>query len=85
MDDPSPRSAMEVMCSVIERTMPSVAVLRVESEYRALMPELFVEGRGTWSRCANRTGVKMEVMLNLGIIIGIQQQPSLLRGTFSTP
>ena len=59
---------MEVMCSVLEMTVPRVVGLTVEREDRALMPVLVEERTGTWSRFAHITGVRMEVMLNLGLI-----------------
>ena len=83
--DPSTRRAMEVMCSVRERTVPSVIVLTVKSENRALMLSLDVVRTGTLSRSAHRTGIRLEVILSLGLIHRVKQQSSPLRGTGSMP
>ena len=47
MVDLSPRREMEVMCSIPERSVPSVAVIIVESADRALMPASVVLRAGT--------------------------------------
>ena len=65
--------------------MPSVALITVESADRELMPALVAEITGTWSRTAHRTGVRLEVMLSLGLIHMVQQQSSLLRGQVLRP
>ena len=66
--DPSPRREMEVMRSVPKRSMPSVGVITMESADRALMPASVAERIGTWSRTTHRTGVRLKVMLSLGLI-----------------
>ena len=43
------------------------------------------EREDTWSRTAHRIGVRLEVMLILGLIPRMLLQPSLLKGTNSTP
>ena len=84
-EDSSPRRAMEVICSLPERTMLIVVVLTMESADRALMPVLVAVRAGTWLRTVHRTGVRLEVMLILGLIHRVKQQLSFLRGTGSTP
>ena len=76
---------MEVRCSILERTVLGVAMLTMESADRELMLASVVVLAGTWSRIAHRTGVRIEVMLNLGLIHRVKQPPSLLRGTDSMP
>ena len=41
-ENPNPRGTMEVICSVLGRTVLSVAKLIVESAYRALIPATVV-------------------------------------------
>ena len=72
-------------CGVPKKRVPSVAVINVESADKALMPSSVAERLGTWSRTANRTRIRLEVMLSLGRIHRVKQQPILLRGTGSTP
>ena len=50
VEEPSPRSTMEVICSVPERTVLSVAMLTLRSEDRALMLILVAVRAGTWLR-----------------------------------
>ena len=83
--DLSPRRAMEVRCSVPKRIVLSVAVLTVESADRALMPAAIVVRAGTWLRTSHGIGVRLEIMLSLGLIHRVLQQPSILRGTGSMP
>ena len=80
-----PRREMEVRCSVLKRTVLSVAMLIVESADRVLMPALVAVKVGTWLETADRTEVRLEVMLSLCLIHRVQQPPSLLRGTDSMP
>ena len=83
--DPSPRRVMEVMCSIPERSVLSVTVLTGESADRALMPVSVVVRVSIWLEIDHRTEVRMEVMLSLGLIHRVRQQPSLLKGTSSIP
>ena len=53
--DLSPRRAMEVRCSVPKRTVLTVAVLTVESAYKALMPFTITVRVGIWLETAHRT------------------------------
>lgn len=76
---------MEVRCSILERTVLGVAMLTMESADRELMLASVVVLAGTWSRIAYKKEVWLEVMLNLGPIHRMLQQPSLLRETGSTP
>ena len=79
------RGATEVRCSVLRRTVLSVAKLTVESANRALMPASVVVRVDTWSETVHRIEVRLEVMLSLDLTHRVQQQPSLPRGTNSTP
>ena len=45
---------MEVRCSVLERTVPSVVVLTVDSADRELMPVSVAVTEGTWLRTTHR-------------------------------
>ena len=76
---------MEVRCSVTERTVLSVVVLGVERIYMVLIPSSIDVREGTWLRSTHIKEVKLEVMLHLGLIHRVQQQPSNLRGTSSMP
>ena len=83
MADLNLRGVTEVRCSVLRRTVLSVAELTVESADRALMPASVVVRVDTWSETLHRTEVRLEVMLSLGLSHRVQQQPNLLRGTNS--
>ena len=74
-----------MICSVPKMIVLSVAVLTVESANGALMHVLVAVRLGTWSRTSYRIGVRLEVMLILGLIHRFKQHPLLLRGTGSTP
>ena len=63
--DPRPRMAIEVICSVLERIVISVVMLTLGSADRAVMPVSVVVRAGTWSWTVHRTGVMLDVMLNL--------------------
>ena len=79
----SPRRAMEVGCSALDRTVLSVVVLTVES---ADMAYCGCDKSGHMvNYCRYKKEVKMEVMLILGLIHRMQKQSSLLRGICSTP
>ena len=67
-EDPSPRRAMEVICSIPERIVLSVAVLTVESANRALMLASVTVRVGTLLRTSHRREVILEIMLSLGLI-----------------
>ena len=64
---------MEEMCSVLESSVRIVAVITLENAYKELMPASVAERTGTWSRTAYRAGVRLEVMLSLGLIQSVQQ------------
>lgn len=66
--DPSSRRTMKVMCSVLEESVPSAAVLIVESANRAFMHASVAGRAGTWSKTAHRIGVRLEVTLSLCLI-----------------
>ena len=74
---------MEERCSVLSRIVLSVAELTAESEDRVIMLASVAVRVGTWLETPHRPEVRMEVMLSLGQIHRVQQQPSLLRGTCS--
>ena len=83
--DPNPRGAIEVRCSIPKTTVLSVAVLIVESADRALMRVSVAIRVVILLETAHWTEVRLEVMLNLGLIHRLKQQPSLLRGTSFMP
>ena len=83
--DPIPKKTMEVIRNFLQRTVLSLVVLTVESADRALMPAAIVVRAGTWLRTSHGIGVRLEIMLSLGLIHRVLQQPSLLRGTGSMP
>ena len=80
--DLSPRRVMEVRCSVPKKT---VVVLTVESADRLQMSVSVALRVGIWLETSHRKEVRLEVMLSLGLIHRVQQQPSNLRGTSSMP
>ena len=55
-----PKKAMEVRCSVPERSVLSVVVLTVESAYSALMTASVAVRVGTWLETVHRTEVRLE-------------------------
>ena len=79
------KGATEVRCSVLRRTVLSVAELTVESADRALLPAMVVVRVDTWSETVHKTKVRLEVMLSLGLTLRVQLQSSLPRGTDSMP
>ena len=83
--DLSPRRALEVRCSVLRRIVLRVSELTVETADKAEMPALVVVRLDIWSKTDNRTEVRPEVMLSLGLTHRVKQQPSLQRGTNSMP
>ena len=76
---------MEVRRIILKRTMLSVAELIVKSVDKALMPASVAVIVGNLLRTSHRKEVRLEVMLSLVLIHRMQQQPSILRGTRSTP
>ena len=62
-----------VIYSVPERILISVTMLTVESADGLLMHVLVAVRAGTCLRTARITGVRLEVMLNLGLIHRVQQ------------
>ena len=69
---------MKVRYNVPKRIVLSVAVLTVESVDRALMPSSIEVRAGTWLRTVHRKEARIEVMLILDLIHGIQKQSSLI-------
>ena len=67
------------------RTILSVSDLTVKSADKALMRASITVRVGTWLEIAHRTEVRLELMLNLGLIHRVQQQPSLVGGRSSMP
>ena len=59
---------MEVICSVLRKIVLSVDELKVESADRAQMPASIVVRVDIWSETVHRIEIRMEVMLNLGLI-----------------
>ena len=72
-------------CSVPQSTVLSVSLFIVESADREPMSASVAVRAGIWLRTAHRKEVGLEVMLSLVLIYRMQQKPSLLRGTGSTP
>ena len=64
---------MEVRYSVPKRTVLSVAMLTVECADRELMPVLVAVRVSIWLETSQRIDVRLEVMLNLGLIHRVQQ------------
>ena len=83
--DQSPRREMEVMCSVPKRNVASVAILIVASADYAQMHASIAGRVDIWSRTIHRIGVRLELMLTLGLIPRMMLQLSLLRGIYSMP
>ena len=82
--NPSPRREIEMRFSVLKRTVLSVAVLTIDTAYRALISALVAVRVSTLLRTANRKEVRLDVMLSLGIIHRMQPLSCLLRGIAST-
>ena len=59
--------------------MLCVAILTVENADSALISSSVVGRADIWLRNAHRTGVRLEVILSLGLIQTVQKKSSLLR------
>ena len=81
----SQKWSMEVRCSALRRTVLSVDEITVESADMVQMPASVVVRVDTWSDTVQKTEVRLELILNLGLTNRVHQQPSLPRGTNFMP